>query len=155
MHPTTGPFMRKTASVLCLWGASLANSPAHAQSSWFTVIGDDRDGASDTIQVDPESVTSGDIRTLKVRVNRAAVRTSWDKVNYRSYQALVTFDCVQRSARYVSITFYSLPLWKGEPHKTSDYSTGTPRPMRFLDVTPNPSARIIRAACVVTEGNTK
>ncbi|MES2402586.1 MAG: surface-adhesin E family protein [Pseudomonadota bacterium] len=143
--------MRKIVAVLCLWGVSLA----HAQSSWFTVIGDDRDGAADTIQVDPESVTSGDIRTLRVRVNRAAERSSWDKVAYRSYVALVTFDCVQRSARYVSITYYRLPLWKGESHKTSDYTTGTPRPMRFLDVNPNPSARIVRAACITTEPDKK
>ena len=136
--------MRKITAVLCLWGASLA----HAQSTWFTVIGDDRDGGSDTIQVDPESMTSGDIRTLRVRVNRATARTSWDNIRYRSYVSLVTFDCVQRSARYVSITYYTLPLWKGESYRTSDYTTGTPRPMRFLDVNPNPSARIIRAACI-------
>ncbi|MES2188614.1 MAG: surface-adhesin E family protein [Pseudomonadota bacterium] len=143
--------MRKIAVVLCLWAATLA----HADQNWFTVIGDDRDGASDTIQVDPESMTSGDIRTLKVRVNRAVMRTSWDKVPYRSYDSLVIFDCVQRSARYVSITYHLLPLWKGDPHKTSDYTTGTPRPMRFLDVTPNPSARIIRAACITTEPDKK
>ncbi|MES2911044.1 MAG: surface-adhesin E family protein [Pseudomonadota bacterium] len=143
--------MRKLAAVFCLLGASWA----HAQATWFTVIGDDRDAALDTIQVDPESMTSGDIRTLRVRVNRAAQRTSWDKVPYRSYRSLVTFDCVNRSARYVSITFYMQPLWKGESHKTSDYTTGIPRPMLFLDVTPNPSARIIRAACVVAESDKK
>lgn len=143
--------MRKIAVALCLWGTFLA----HAESRWFTVIGDDRDGASDTIQVDPESMTSGDIRTLKVRVNRAAQRTSWDKISYRSYVALVTFDCVERSARYVSATYYMLPLWKGEPYKTSDYTTGPVRPMRFLDVNPNPSARIIRAACITSEPDRK
>lgn len=139
--------MRKTVAMFCMWGASLAAATAHAQSTWFTVIGDEKDGASDTIQVDPESMTSGDIRTLRVRVNRAAVRTSWDNVRYRSYVSLVTFDCVQRSARYVSIAYYPLPLWMGESHKTSDYTTGTPRMMLFRDVTPNPSARIVRAAC--------
>lgn len=128
---------------------------AHAQATWFTVIGNEKEAALDTIQVDPESMTSGDIRTLKVRVNRAAMRTSWDKVSYRSYVSLVTFDCVNRSARYVSITYFAQPLWKGESHKTSDYTTGTPRPMLFLDVSPNPSARIIRAACVVTETDKK
>ncbi|MES2509135.1 MAG: surface-adhesin E family protein [Pseudomonadota bacterium] len=147
--------MRKTAAVFCLWGASLANGPTHAQSSWFTVIGDDRDGASDTIQVDPESMTSGDIRTLRVRVNRAVTRTSWDKIPYRSYQSLVRFDCVNRSARYISITYFTSPLWKGEASRTSDYTSGTPRPMLFLDVSPNPSARIVRAACAGTEGDKK
>lgn len=143
--------MRKTAAVLCLWVASLAQ----AESAWLTVIGSDGDAASDTIQVDPESMTSGDIRTLRVRVSRAAERTSWDNVRYRSYESLVTFDCVQRSARYVSITYYALPLWKGEPRKISDYTTGPARPMLFRDVNPNPSARIIRAACVVSEGDKK
>ncbi len=143
--------MRKIAVALCLCCASLAQ----AQSTWFTVIGDDRDAAVDTIQVDPESMTSGDIRTLRVRVNRTVERTSWDKVPYRSYVSLVTFDCVQRSARYVSITYYMMPLWKGESYKTSDYTTGTPRPMRFVDVNPNPSARIIRAACITSEPDKK
>ncbi len=149
--------MRKTAAVFCLWVGFLGMGPAQAQaqSSWFTVIGDDRDGALDTIQVDPESMTSGDIRTLRVRVNRAAMRTSWDKIPYRSYQSLVRFDCVNRSARYIAITYFMAPLWKGEPHKTGDYTTGITRPMLFLDVNPNPSARIIRAACVVAEGDKK
>ncbi|MBI2727682.1 MAG: hypothetical protein HYX42_15690 [Polaromonas sp.] len=143
--------MRIIAALLCLLGAS----GAHAQAHWFTVIGDDRDAALDTIQVDPESMTSGDMRTLRVRVNRAATRTSWDNVPYRSYRSLVTFDCVNRSARYVSITYFMQALWKGESHKTADYTTGTPRPMLFRDVSPNPSARIIRAACVVTDGDRK
>ncbi|MES2282420.1 MAG: surface-adhesin E family protein [Pseudomonadota bacterium] len=143
--------MRKIAAVLCLLGASLVQ----AENTWFTVIGDEKDAALDTIQVDPESMTSGDIRTLRVRVNRAAARTSWDSVRYRSYVSLVTFDCVNRSARYVSITYFMQALWKGDSHKTSDYTTGTPRPMLFLDVNPNPSARIIRAACVVAESDKK
>lgn len=143
--------MRKIAAVLCLLGASWT----HAHATWFTVIGDDRDAALDTIQVDPESMTSGDIRTLRVRVNRAAARTSWDQVPYRSYNSLVTFDCVNRSARYVTITYYMQPLWRGESHKTSDYMTGPPRPMLFRDVNPNPSERIIRAACVVAQGDKK
>lgn len=143
--------MRKIAAVLCLMGASWA----HAQATWFTVIGDDRDGALDTIQVDPESMTSGDIRTLRVRVNRAAMRTSWDGIPYRSYRSLVRFDCVNRSARYISITYFMSPLWAGESHRTVDYTTGTPRPMLFRDVNPNPGARIIRAACVVADGDRK
>jgi hypothetical protein len=38
------------------------------------------------------------------------------------------------------------PLWQGEAHKATDYSNN-PRPMRFLDMVPNPTDRIIRAAC--------
>lgn len=144
--------MRNFAVVFCMWAATLAHADNH---NWFTVIGDERNAALDTIQVDPESMTSGDIRTLRVRVNRAATRTSWDQVSYRSYTSLVIFDCVNRSARYVSISYFMQPLWKGESYKTSDYTTGTPRPMLFRDVNPNPSARIIRAACVVAESDKK
>ncbi|MDB5964804.1 MAG: hypothetical protein JWQ72_1304, partial [Polaromonas sp.] len=39
------------------------------------------------------------------------------------------------------------PGWKGSPHAVMRYNSGEPRPMRFMDVMPNPTARILRAVC--------
>ena len=38
------------------------------------------------------------------------------------------------------------PLWQGAVHTRTDY-TSDPKPMLFLDMTPNPTQRIVRAAC--------
>jgi len=46
---------------------------------------------------------------------------------------------------------YPVPLWQGRPHKITDYANDR-RPMRFLDVEPNPTNRIIRAACRAAAG---
>ncbi|MES2414501.1 MAG: surface-adhesin E family protein [Pseudomonadota bacterium] len=143
--------LKNILAALCLSAACLAP----AQAAWFTVIGDEMNANVDTIQVELESLTTGDIRTLRVRVNRQGTRTSWDNVRYRSYESLVVFDCVQRKARYISIDFHMLPQWKGEAYKKSDYNTGPQRQMLFLDVIPNPSARIIRAACITSEPEKK
>lgn len=129
---------------LWLWGAA----GAQAQSRWLTVTGDPANPAVNTIQVDPTPVSvSANGRVMWIRVSRSAPRTSWDGVAYQSYRAQVVFDCPRNSARYMSIDFYLAPIWQGEPYQTSVYGAEAHRLMRFLDVTPNPTARIVRAAC--------
>jgi hypothetical protein len=127
-----------------LGGASML----HAQAAWFTVLGDPREPAVNTIEVDPIPVSvQGDVRTMKIRVSRSTQRTSWDGVHYRSYISTVQFDCANKVARYATLDFYLEPLWKGKSHKTSAYPEGVMRRMEFRDVTPNPTQRLIRAAC--------
>lgn len=110
-------------------------------------MGDPSDSAVNTIEVDPTPVSlSKDGRAMRVRVSRSADRASWDGVAYRSYHSLVLFDCVNRTARYLSIEFYTEPGWKGQSHHTSLYQD-PPRWMMFRDVEPNPAQRIVRAAC--------
>lgn len=141
--------MKKLAIVLgaLVSGASLWGAPA-APTTWFTVMGDPADPAVNTIEVDPTPIAAnGDMRAMQVRVSRALQRTSWDGVPYRSYVSTVLFDCADKSAKYVTLAFYVQPLWKGEPHKTVTYPNEVVRPMEFRDVTPNPTQRIIRAAC--------
>jgi len=46
------------------------------------------------------------------------------------------------------LSFYNQPLWKGPSHKTSTYTRDNPWPMLFRDVEPNPTPRIIKAACI-------
>jgi hypothetical protein len=138
---------------ILLWGLLGGASMLHAQAAWFTVLGDPQEPAVNTIEVDPIPVAvQGEVRTMKIRVSRSAQRTSWDGVHYRSYTSTVLFDCANKSARYVSLDFYRQPLWKGESHKTSTYPEGAIRRMEFRDVTPNPTQRLIRAACRRDDG---
>lgn len=140
--------MPKTVSRL-ICTALLACVPgAFAETLWFTVLGDPADPHVNTIQVDPTPVLVEDqLRTMNVRVSRSAQRTSWEGVKYRSYESRVVFDCTNNTARYTMLSFYLLPLWRGESHKTSTYGPETPRLMEFRDVLPNPTLRIMRAAC--------
>lgn len=137
---------RKTFLVMLLPCVGLA---AHAQSDWLTVSAGDAGSAdSDIVEVDADSgATKSGIRTMDIRVSRSKVRSSWDGVQYRSYNAAVAIDCAAKTGRYVSLDFYRLPLWKGTSHRTSTYTSAELRPMQFLDVFPNPTERIIRAAC--------
>lgn len=138
------PWMKKLLIWLCLW----ACSSLHAQSDWFNVMGDPADETVNTIEVDPTPVSvSGETRIMRIRVSRSADRVSWEGIPYRSYVSEVLFDCINHTARYISVDFYSQPAWKGTPSKRSVYSPSEPRPVQFRDVEPNPYQRIIRAAC--------
>lgn len=130
----------------CLLTALLASTSRAAQSDWFTVAGDPLDAGSNTVQVDPVA-REREPRKMRVRVNRAMPRTSWDGVPYRSYEANVLFDCQRRSARYLSIRYHLQANWAGAPERIVDYGTGPERPMVFKDMQPNPTARIVAAAC--------
>ncbi|GAA4332626.1 hypothetical protein GCM10023165_07320 [Variovorax defluvii] len=135
--------------LVCL---ALACVTANAQAAWFTVTGSPTDPSVDTVQVDPVAIdATGPLKTMSVRVSRAQDRTNWEGVPYRSYESRVRFNCRVRKAHYLQADFYRAPLWQGEPHQRTDY-TGNPRPMLFLDARPNPSERIVRAACRVATG---
>ncbi len=129
---------------------------AMAQASmaeWFTITGDPEIATSNVVQVDPVPVSvEGAQRTMKLRVNRSAQRHSWDGVHYRSYDATVVIDCDMKTARYQSIDFYRHPLWAGEVLRANQYPrTAEPRWMEFRQMNPNPTQRIIRAACSAAE----
>jgi hypothetical protein len=128
--------------------AFAACSGTHAATEWLTITGDPNDPTVNTIEVDPVPIAvNGDGRTLRVRVSRSAQRVSWDGVPYRSYVSEVVFECSKHQARYTSLVFYLQPDWLGEPHKTALYPKTVMRRMQFTDVDPNPTTRIIRAAC--------
>lgn len=121
---------------------------AHAATDWFNVMGDAADESVNTIEVDPTPVSiAGETRIMRVRVSRSQDRVNWDGVSYRSFVSEVLFDCPNMTARYLSIDYYRLPAWKGEPYLKRVYSPIEPRLMLFRDVEPNPYQRIIRAAC--------
>jgi len=122
--------------------------PLAGAQPWFTITGDPASPALDTVEVDPVPVeVRENLRTMRVRVNRATQRTSWDGTPYRSYVSEVLFDCGRNTARYLSITFHARPLWQGQPLRTTNYASGTPRWMEFRQIEPNPTQRILNAAC--------
>jgi hypothetical protein len=126
--------------------AGTARSDSH--DGWFTVLGNPAEADADTVQVDPAPVeVRGEQRVLRVRVNRAVLRTNWENVPYRSYVARVLIDCRERRGRYQRIELFMRPLWQGGAHYTADYHRQPERPMAFRDTQPNPTQRIIRAAC--------
>ena len=127
--------------------ALVCAAAVQAQSNWFTVAGDPNDPAVDTVQVDPVSIfREREARVMSVRVSRSAARRNWEGVGYRSYESEVVFDCHARRAHYRQVNFYDPPLWQGAVHTRTDY-TNDPKPMLFLDMAPNPTQRIVRAAC--------
>lgn len=131
----------------CLVLLAMFGCQAWAQSGWLTITGNPKDANVDTVQVDPVAAqVDGRQKTMHVRVSRATERRNWDRQPYRSYQSRVVFDCQVRKASYVQATFFPMPLWQGSPSSTNDYSA-RPQPMLFRDVEPNPTQRLIRAAC--------
>lgn len=135
----------RAAPLLAAMAAAMAQAPA--ADRWFTVSGDPQDPAADTVQVDPVAVSSqGSYKRMNLRVNRSQQRTNWDGIPYRSYDAQVLFDCKAGKADYLTAVFYLAPLWQGASHHQGDY-VNSPKPMLFRDVEPNPTERIVRAAC--------
>lgn len=133
-----------------VFGLSLLVSGAcMAQAGdWLTIMGDRKDPALDTIEVNPIPVsTTEDHRVMRVRVNRSEQRANWDGIKYRSYEAIADFDCAEKTAQFQQIRYFMQPVWVGEAHTTTSYTKSDPRPMRFRGVVPNPVERIIRAAC--------
>jgi hypothetical protein len=143
----------------CAAALAVAQTPAHppqpgipavqapgAASTWFTVVGDPADPKIDTIQVDPVDHDQNR-KTLRVRASRATVRTGYDELPYRSYDASVLMDCQAKTARFLTIAYYVQPLWQGTPRETVDFSKGSSRNMVFRGVEPNPHLRIVQAAC--------
>jgi hypothetical protein len=132
---------------LGLNSANATTSASEPERSWFTIVGDPTQPNSETVQVDPVALSSeGNTRTMGVRVNRSQMRRNWDQVHYRSYESRVLINCPARSAHYLEATFYSEPLWTGNPGQVAHYQK-SPKPMLFSGMNPNPVERIIRAAC--------
>lgn len=129
-----------------LWGAGLLAQAAWAADPWLTITGDPLQPGQDTVQVNPVAVErSAESRTLDIRVNRAQPRHNWEGVPYRSYTAQVRIRCDERRGEYLSLRMYVQPLWVG-PTQETRYDEPRP-PLRFKDVQPNPTERIVRAAC--------
>ena len=148
LNLSVSPRMATGFKLWCIGALALACAAGvRAQSNWFTVAGNPDDPNVDTVQVDPVAVYREDAaRVMSVRVSRATPRRNWEGVGYRSYHSEVVFDCRVRRAHYRQASYHNEPLWRGEAHTRTDYRSD-PKPMLFKDMAPNPTQRIVRAAC--------
>jgi len=133
---------------MLFWGA------LPAQANWFTIAGIAGDDSADYVQVDPATLRSdGDRRWLAVRVSRVSERTSAEGIRFRSFQGTAEVDCSASAARYVSAIFHAEPHFAGPPIARLDYPPDRVRPMVFRQIAGDFSARVIRAACAVGQGD--
>ena len=137
--------------LLCLLAGSCQLSVAKIDDrSWLTITGSTADPDVNTIQIDPTPVdTRGQLRWMTLRLNRPKQRTSTDGIVFRSFVSVIEFDCEKRTARFTKTQFYNGPLWTS-PGRTMDYPASMVRPMVFREIEPNPSERVIKAACAST-----
>lgn len=117
--------------------------------TWFSIAGNPLDSAIDTVQAAPDTVVVfGNLRVMKIRTNRAAVRQGYDGLPFRSYLSTVQIDCESRDTRFRKLELFDEALWRG-PSRMIDYADREMPKMVFQDMRPNPVARIVQAACEV------
>lgn len=122
--------------------------PVFAQAAWLTMAGHPGDASKDLLEVEPQSrTTTPGGPTLNIRVSRSALLSSTEGIPFRSYTATILVDCSAKKARFVTSSFYMMPLWEGKPHTTLVYSISEIRPVLFRFFEPNPLAKIVRATC--------
>jgi hypothetical protein len=131
--------------------ALLALAGAHAADTWLTITGDPASSANHYIQVNAAAISIKDeLRIIPVRINRATPWTAaGEGIQFRSVVTDVQIDCTQQTARYVKAAFYAQPDFRGEPFRVATYGGDDIRPMIFKDMSDDPNARIIKAACSV------
>jgi len=129
--------------------APLWAQTAGGQAAWFTITGNAQEADADTILVDPRPIAvEGDLRRMKVRMNRSKLRTNPRSVTYRSYEAEVEINCADRNARFTSTQYFDGPLWT-RPSLQLVPPPGVVVPMEFRLFEPNPRERVINAACAI------
>ncbi|QSI28561.1 hypothetical protein GNX71_02740 [Variovorax sp. RKNM96] len=139
----------KRLSLLCL--ALLACAVARAE--WLTLSGTPGDAAGSYVQVDPTRIeVDGARRGVTLRMSLAQDVVGKDGFKLRSFEARASVDCEARTARYVSVTYYSLPNFVGEPVAVKAFDDDDIRPMKLSGAPPELAARTVNAACSVGGG---
>ena len=144
MRPVSG-----CMKALSLLAAALLGLGAHAAETWLTITGDPGNSANHYIQVNPAAIEiKDDLRVIPVRINRATLWRTNEGIQFRSVETEAQIDCTEQTARYLKASFYAQPDFRGQPFKVSIYPADDIRPMVFKDIADNPTARIIKAACI-------
>ncbi|WP_422830788.1 surface-adhesin E family protein [Variovorax sp. HJSM1_2] len=129
--------------------------PLHADPLWLTLTGDATRADADSVQVLADSVNlNGTTGTLQLRVSRAGERSAYDDLPYRSYIGWIRVDCSQREGHFLQLQYYAEALWTGAVRLVNFTESNMPR-LLFKDMDPNPTTRLIRAACSVEKVKTQ
>ena len=129
---------------------ALLGPSALGAETWLTITGDPGNSANHYIQVNPAAIDiKDDLRVIPVRINRARTWATSEGVQFRSVETEVQIDCTRQTARYLKASFYAQPDFRGPPFKVSVYAQDDIRPMIFKDMSDDPNARIVKAACSV------
>lgn len=126
-----------------------------AEPLWLTLTGDPSRTDQDSVQVRADSVAlSGTTGSLQLRVSRADTREAFDSQPYRSYIGWIKVDCTQQEGLFQQLQYYTAALWTGETRVVNFAEPNMPKLM-FKDMQPNPTARLVRAACSVEKIKTQ
>lgn len=147
--------MRLLATALAFAALSVTTPLRAAEPLWLTIMGDPTRQDVETVQVMADSVSlEGAIGSLRLRVSRTQSREGYDGQNYRSYVGWIKVNCPRREGRFQQLQFYSEPLWTGEV-RVANYTDPNMPQLQFKDIEPNPTARLIRAACSIDKVKTQ
>jgi hypothetical protein len=152
LFQTSGFFIARSAGTkLAVTGlaALLMSVRVYAADTWLTITGDPANSSDHYIQVNVAAIDiKEELRVIPVRINRATLwTTAGEGIQFRSVVTEVQIDCAQQTARYVTAAFYTQPDFRGQPFKVTTYAGDDIRPMIFKDISDDPNARIIKAAC--------
>ena len=131
--------------LLAAASSNLFVPPAMAQD-WFTMSGYPELKGSDLVEISPVLTTWQKQVTLEIRTSRRSEREGYGGVKYRSYRGMAAVDCEQRKGWFLTLTFYGLPDWEGDPVRTASYRPEE-APMVFAEIPGFPADRLINAAC--------
>ncbi len=146
--------MRLLAPSLAL-ALALGAGSLHADPLWLTLTGDPTRADRDSVQVRVDSVSlNGSTGSLQLRVNRSQAREAFDGQTYRSYIGWIKVDCPQQEGLFQQLQYYTEALWTGDTRVVNYVEPNTPR-LLFKDMQPNPTERLIRAACSVEKVKTQ
>lgn len=106
------------------------------------------DPASDYVQFSPAPLAQDQgLPALAVRVSRVRPRTSKEGVVFRSFESVVAVDCARANARFLRMSFFDQPGFKGELFRTVLFDLADVRPIIFREIQGAPAQPMVRAAC--------
>ena len=119
-----------------------------AQNNWLTLVGDPHNSHTEVLEVNPLSrLQSANESTLNIRVNHGKLLTSSEGIPFRSYTATIRVDCVEKTARFVTVSYHMMPMWDGKSHRDLVFPATEVRPLVFRFFEANPILRIVKSAC--------
>ncbi len=119
-----------------------------AHTNWLTLTGDPGNFHTDVLEVDPLSrLQNLNESTLNIRASHGKLLTSSEGIPFRSYTATIRVSCVDKTARFVNVSYHLMSLWEGKPHRELVFSATEVRPLVFRFFEANTILRIVKSAC--------